>query len=184
MEDITENLPAESGKETEASYGKFKTAGELLRAYNALEGEFTKRSQKLREYEREAAEEAELENKVSALVSEYPAAEEYAEELAQEIANNEKLKGKENRLESALLNVLSRKVRPLDELAKDGKVIEKVLNDEGNREKIINNYLDEIKKRVSPVTLPRGGADPVRTPVKPANIREAGVLALKILENE
>ena len=48
------DIPASSDKNTENSYGKFKTADELLKAYNALESEFTKRSQKLKEYEKKS----------------------------------------------------------------------------------------------------------------------------------
>ena len=40
------SIPADGDKNTETSYGKFKSAEELLKAYNALESEFTKRSQK------------------------------------------------------------------------------------------------------------------------------------------
>ncbi len=38
-------------KKTEVSFGKFKDAESLFRAYNALEAEFTRRSQRLRELE-------------------------------------------------------------------------------------------------------------------------------------
>ena len=38
-------------KEETASYGKFKSSDELLNAYNALEAEFTRRSQRIKELE-------------------------------------------------------------------------------------------------------------------------------------
>ena len=42
---------ARTDEGTAAPYGKFKDAGALLQAYNSLEAEFTRRSQRLRELE-------------------------------------------------------------------------------------------------------------------------------------
>ena len=48
----TAEAEVETGdKKTEVSFGKFKDAKSLLNAYNALEAEFTRRSQRLRELE-------------------------------------------------------------------------------------------------------------------------------------
>ena len=51
---LTQSAGAETDtgdKKTEVSSGKFKDAESLFRAYNALEAEFTRRSQRLRELE-------------------------------------------------------------------------------------------------------------------------------------
>ena len=51
---LTQSAGAEMNtgdKKTEVSFGKFKDAESLFRAYNALEAEFTRRSQRLRELE-------------------------------------------------------------------------------------------------------------------------------------
>lgn len=51
---LTQSAGAEKemgDKKTEVSFGKFKDAESLLGAYNALEAEFTRRSQRLRELE-------------------------------------------------------------------------------------------------------------------------------------
>lgn len=47
-------------KKQEQRYGKFKTAEELLKAYGELEREFTRRAQKLAEYEKSGAEQTDL----------------------------------------------------------------------------------------------------------------------------
>lgn len=52
MKDKTNNHLTEAEIETPSSAGKFKNAEELLKAYNALEAEFTRRSQRLAELER------------------------------------------------------------------------------------------------------------------------------------
>lgn len=181
MEDKTSILSAESDKEKETSFGKFRTAEELLKAYNSLQSEFTKRSQKLAEYEQNNSA-SDWEGKVTEFVSKYPVAEKYADELAQEIAKNENIAEKENCLESALLNVLATKVKSPEEMAADESVIEKVLSAEANREKVINQYLERIKRNASPVTLPKGGAIPVAPPVYAQTIKEAGEIAIKLFE--
>lgn len=171
---------ADNGQEK--SYGKFKSAEELLKAYNALEGEFTKRSQKLSEYEKKSAE-PDWESKVNKFVGKYPIAEKYAEELAGEITKNGNKEIDETCLERALLTVLSSKVKTTDEMAEDENVIDKVLSSEKNRNSIISRYLDGIRKNVPPTTLPKGGAIPVTTPMSARTIRDAGEIAKKILND-
>ncbi len=55
-------IPADGDKKEGTSLGKFNSAEELLKAYTALESEFTKRSQKLKELESRANLQKEGEN--------------------------------------------------------------------------------------------------------------------------
>ena len=178
QEKISQDPAATGDKKTETSYGKFNSAEELLKAYSALESEFTKRSQKLKELEAGRAAE-EKENEVGNFMKKYPIAERYKEELNEEIA---KSAGAEGSFEGALLNVLSRKVKTADEMARDEKVIKKVLSDEDNKEYVINGYLDRIRQNNSYKSLPKGGAIPVAPSYRPRSIKEAGEIAKKILE--
>ena len=175
--------PTDFDNGQQVSYGKFKSAEELLKAYNALQSEFTKRSQLLKEYEKQK-EDRDWENKVESFVEKYPIAERYTKELADEIAHNGKLKDVENGLEKALLSVLSSKVLTADEMAKDEQVIDKVLSDESVKERIIGQYLRDYDAGSLPITLPKGGAIPVTPPLPARNIREAGKIAQKIIETE
>ena len=81
-------IPTTCDKDTETSYGKFKSAEELLKAYNALESEFTKRSQKLKELEK-AIDGKSFADKARDFARKYPIAESYAEEVAREVALTE-----------------------------------------------------------------------------------------------
>ena len=175
--------PAGNENGQEVSYGKFKSAEELLKAYNALQSEFTKRSQILKEYEKKMSG-YDWEGKVSAFVDKYPIAEKYTEELATEIANNGELKDVENGLEKALLSVLSNKVKSVEEMANDENVIDRVLKNETIRERIIDQYLKGFNNDSLPVTLPKGGAIPVTPPLPARNIREAGKIAQQIIESD
>ena len=163
--DVVDNGPKES-------YGKFRSADELLKAYVALESEFTKRSQTLARYEKERAD-SDRENKVKDFFKKYPVAERYADELANAIEHDSLTP------EDALIAVLTKNVRSVDESAGDDKVVDKVLSDPKNRDKVIAEYLSAY--RVDSAPLPRGGAIPVTPPLPVNTIEEAGQVALKIL---
>ncbi len=181
MEEQTNIIPTEGDKENKDSFGKFRTADELLKAYNSLEGEFTKRSQKLKEME-SMSKQTDWEGKVSELINAYPIAEKFSTEIAQEIRENSELIKSESCLEKALLSVLTKNYKTPEQYASDSAVVDKVLSNEENQEKIITNYLSKIKSKQSPVTLPKGGAIPLTPPQKVTSIKEAGELAKKIIE--
>ena len=177
------SFPAEENvtdgdKKTENSYGKFNSAEELLKAYTALESEFTKRSQRLKELET-AAKTAQKKEAVKTLFEKYPVAEQFEKEVNEELA---KSAGAENGYQEALLTVLTRKVKSEDEMARDERVIRKVLSDEENREYVINGYLERIRQNSGVKSLPKGGAIPVAPVYRPRSVKEAGEIAKKILE--
>lgn len=176
-------LPAASDKENMPSFGKFQSAEELLKAYNSLESEFTKRSQKLREYETQApTPKNDWETKVNNLFGKHPVADKYLEEIAKEIADNKDLINDENCLENALIKVLSNKIVSKQDMANDEEVIGMVLEKGENREKVIGQYLESIRINPLPKVLPKaGGAIPL-TPNKPVTLSEAGKIAQKYLE--
>lgn len=94
------------------SYGKFKTAEELLNAYNSLESEFTRRSQRLKELEGQLTERAETDkwtDKVNALTAKYPVARELQSEIAEELKSSDARLEDDNCLERALLGVLAKR---------------------------------------------------------------------------
>lgn len=177
----TNIIPTESDKENKDSFGKFRTVEELLKAYTSLESEFTKRSQKLKEME-SMSKQPDWEGKVSELIKTYPIAERFSAEIAKEIQDNNELIKSDSCLEKALLSVLSKGYKSPEELASDSVVVDRVLSDEQNQEKIITSYLSKIKSKQSPITLPKGGAIPLTPPIKVTTIKEAGELAKKIIE--
>ncbi len=172
---LSENID----KKEENSYGKFKSAEDLLKAYTALESEFTKRSQKLKEYERSVPTARSVEEQAEELVKKYPIASDYAEELAQEVAVSKV--NDNNKLKEALLEVLVKKVKSPAEMARDSEVIDRVLQEESNRDKVINGYLARIHAQQVPTHL-RGGAIPTLPTYQPDSVREAGEIAKQILQ--
>jgi len=183
QEEQTVINPAEADKEKTESFGKFKTAEELLKAYTALEGEFTKRSQRLKELECAQKTTNDWESKVVNLASRFPIAEKFTDELAQEIALDGDAVKKDNCLENALLRVLCRKVKTDEEMACDENVKRKVLSEAENQELIIRQYLDGRRKNSVPATLSKGGSIPAAPAEKPKTLTAAGEMAKKIIEN-
>ncbi|HKL74322.1 MAG TPA: hypothetical protein VJ903_05455 [Clostridia bacterium] len=185
MENVKEQqefLPTQSDKENTPSFGKFRNAEELLKAYNSLESEFTKRSQKLRELEQNVPEKTDWESKVTKLYEKYPQVGNYTDDLVKEISDNKSTLTDENCLENALINVLSKKIVSKQQAASDEEVVNLVLEKEENREKVIESYLEKIRNSPLPKTFPKaGGAIPV-TPNKALSMAEAGRIAQKYLE--
>lgn len=166
----------ESDKKTENSFGKFSTADELLKAYNALESEFTRRSQKLKEFEKNYGENGEKDEKAKESVRQYDIPEEILKEA------EDKAKTQDGKFLTTLVGVLASKVRSTEEMASDKEVIDRVLGEEKNREAVINAYVEQIKRTSAPTTLPKGGAIPTLPARRATSVREAGDIAKAILE--
>ncbi|MBO5773509.1 MAG: hypothetical protein J6R44_01615, partial [Clostridia bacterium] len=103
-------------KESSDSFGKFKTAQELKTAYQNLEQEFTRKSQRLKEVERELEkgrsaqrETDKWTERVKELHAKYPCSQSLGEEITAYVKENKGLMEKENCLETALLHVLAMK---------------------------------------------------------------------------
>ena len=175
-EEQTSAFVAESDQKKEPSFGKFSTLDELVKAYNALESEFTRRSQKLKEYEKANADGGTPEEKKAEWMRKYG----FSEEILDMAAEAAKTQNK--KMEECLLETLSKMPRTVEEMASDEQVIDKVLSNEKNRETVVSAYLRKIKGVNVPPTLPNGGAIPTLTPFRPKSVREAGEIAKEIFE--
>ena len=81
-----------------------------------------------------------------------------------------------------MIGVLAEKVLTPEEMASDQRVVDRVLSEEKNREAVINDYLEKIRRMDAPTTLPRGGALPTLPTRKASSVREAGEIAKAIFE--
>ena len=150
------------------SFGKFKTAQDLKSAYQKLEQEFTRKSQKLKELEgklKEKEEDDKWARKVKDFQTKYPVSQSLGEEIAGYIKENG-LISDEKCLEKALLNVLIQKY--------EGKV--------GNTQ--------VEKERAKPTPKPKdnvphvisSGEVPVAPSPRPLTVKEANKLATERLK--
>lgn len=175
----------------ETSVGKFKDAKSLLEAYNSLQAEFTRRSQKLRELEgalEQKQDKSETvpcqkqcgeneEEAASEFVGRYPKAEGLLDEIKKKAG--EKIT-KEN-LERAYIDILQERERALSD---EDVLSEIALGNEKIKDKVIRKYLKDISGIApSSVLLADSGASFVAAPPKrPKSINEAGELAYELFK--
>ena len=126
---MEENLeqPIENG--SKENFGKFKDAESLLKAYNNLESEFTKKSQKLAMLEteknlieNERNRQAEIERKVDEFVTKFESVKPFSSALKESLTNNENLN-----LETEALKLMSSSYKQAADYAED--------------EEFLNNYI-------------------------------------------
>lgn len=140
---VQTDAPSENAGETTS---RFKTPDELLKAYECLEKEFTKRSQKLKALEKELSEKApsnvayaqnDWQQKVDDFFESRPEIAPFKKEIAEEILKND-LGSNENCLEIAGARVVLNNYKsPKDYLFDEDFVVENVLSNEKIRDRII-----------------------------------------------
>ena len=183
-----------------ASVGKFASSEELLKAYNRLEAEFTKKCQLLKEAERRSEptdvpsdaagsaplyEKDEWEEKVAAFVETYPIAEEYAAEIASILKEDAALATQENCLEVALGKAVAKHYKTPERIIEDETFLERyVYQNDKIRDRVIADYLEGLSPLVgAPRTIPHGGAAAIIPPSRARSIEEAGAMAEKLIKS-
>lgn len=178
-------------KTKSAPCGKFRTPEELLRAYGELEKEFTRRSQRLAEAERQLAEKdapfnpsaEEWKSAVDKFFADIPAAKPFAKEMAKEIISHPELKADRNCLNNALVRVLAASFRTPEQLVSDGQFLrDYVLTSTAVKAAVVDGYLKGLRAGQPPVVMRDGGQFGMTPRKAPKSIEEAGTLFLK--ENE
>lgn len=199
-EKVTQNpevsLPQENGQEpssekgTSTPLGKFANEQELAKAYRALEAEFTRRSQRLRELEKTSdkgdksvlpkeEKSEDWEKKVNNLFTKYPIARTLSAEIEEYIKNNDEIIAQDDCLEYALINILSTTFAGKAEQEQEKSTVQ---DQERVRKEIIAEYIASLNTQ-APKVMPRGGEIPTAPPLKATTIKEAGLLAEKIFNS-
>ena len=173
-------------------FGKFKDAKSLLNAYNALQSEFTRRCQKVKELEREnlllhkehadghsLSEGHEWEKK--AFLEIFPNAEEEYSSLKNTAFDSDGSKGWLGR---AYIKKLTQNYEDkINYLTSLDYVKNAVDNNEELKSQIIKDYLISVENSKPAIRLISGnGMATVSPPSKPKNLADAGDLARQIFE--
>ncbi len=168
------------------SFGKFKNPEELLKAYQELEKEFTKKSQKLSKLEALSDDESQGYDDESFKVAadkffeNTPSAKPFAKDIALKIMEKPELKKDRNCLSVALVQVLIDKFRTPEQLMQDGQFLnDYVLSSSKVKDAIIGAYLKDIRDGQPPATLSGDGLQCVAPSKKIRSIEEAGRMFLK-----
>ncbi len=171
-------------KVEDSSLGKFKNPKELLKAYNELEREFTRRSQRLKELEKSeqlsAESKVDWKEKVDKFFERTPSAKAFAKDIAKKIVDNPDLRKRDDCLEIALNQVLIDNFKTPEQLLGDGQFLDTyVLSSKEIKDKVISQYLKDIGTNTPPTTLMSGGVNIIAPSSRPRSIEEAGRLFLK-----
>ena len=176
----------------EVSFGKFKDAKSLVNAYNSLQAEFTRRSQRLKALEgalekadkdiyspSETRCEESSEAAVATFLKGYPKAESYIAAIKEKVDGDYR----SEKLIGAYAELLQdEKEQAVDE----DKLSELALKSPLVRELVIKNYLKDVagKAPAAVIMADGGGAMVASPPKKPKSVSEAGELAYELFKNK
>ena len=169
--------------------GKFKDVDSLLKAYNNLHSEFTKKCQAFNELKRSQDnndnakplfESENWQQKVDEFLKLRPQAKFFTKQIAEEIASDKILQTQQNSLEIAYSNVLEKENKQLKNNLNTENLLE--LLSEKDKEKIISEYLSKINCESPFLMSSRGGNNIVSSYKKPSSVNEAGEMAKKIFK--
>ena len=199
-ENEAQTQQVKTDNESTASVGKFASSEELLKAYNRLESEFTKKCQQLKEAERRSEpseqpsekegsaplyEKDEWEERVALFLERYPIAEEYGSEMAAILKEDADLAKQENCLDVALGRAVAKHYKKPESIIEDEAFLEKyVYQNDKIRDRVIEDYLAGLSPLAgAPRTIPHGGAAAILPPTRARSIEEAGAMAEKLIKS-
>ena len=178
--EIPEDNKTEIEGEEQSKPKKFKSVEELEKAYESLEKEFTRRSQRLAKLEKEMKQDkvetdAEWKAKVDKFFSENPSAKPFAKQMSDEIIRDNTLRGRSDCLEIALTRVLLEAYRAPKDLATDEDFLkEHILGSDFVKKAVIEGYMKDLREGKPPVLISARGQNTIAPKSKPKTIEEAG----------
>ena len=193
MSNSVHTATADEDLGTADNFGKFKDAKSLLNAYNALQSEFTRRCQKVKELERERAtlkEEqikhsdfSEREWEEKAFLEVFPNTDINVKSLYDEaVLSGDDSKG---RIGRAYIKRLISEYEDKIKYYNSKEFIKNAINQDSEiKNQIIKEYLLAVEGSKPTIKLISGnGVATVSPPSKPKNLAEAGNIARQIFDN-
>lgn len=183
-----ETEPATQPENSESSiYGKFKDAQTLLDAYNSLEAEFTRKSQKLAEIQKKCEENALFSNNDSLenILGDSADLEKYKKEVAEIIDNDNELSNLPNKNLVALKIIKEAERRTADKLNNSEYVDKYIETNDKVKEKIISNYLSSLNETPSAPKVISGNSSNIYFSPSlnmPKTLKDAGEILSKMLK--
>lgn len=178
--------PVSVPENSDKGFGKFSSGEELLKAYESLEKEFTKRSQRLKDVEAVLKKESEktLQTQaVEAFKLKYPEADLDMDEIVSIASGISDDRSYESKLESALIDVMRRDFRSRSSYENDAEfLVNATLNNPEARSRVFNRVIGDVR-RPSARLAGKGGETPMITPSRASNLQEASAMAEAYLNN-
>lgn len=174
------------------SLGKFKNVDELLKAYNSLQSEFTKKCQSLNEVlkKKEEIDNAcktpiyesnDWQTQVDNFLKRCPQAKDFSKQIAELVISDKDLICNQNSLELAYGKVMEKENSRLNNLLNDKDYLIQTL-DQQDREKIVKDYLNRINNNVPSLMNSKNGNNVMASYKRPNSVGEAGEMAKKLFK--
>ena len=179
---IEEEMPTGEA-ERGVPIGKFKSVDDLVKAYDNLQKEFTRKSQRLAEMEKRQAEpqEQKEEDALATFLSKNQEAVVYAEELRSRVQNDES--HSEQAYDRAWATLLYEKLTAKDKTT-EPIVQNLILKDDEIQNLVIKNYMKQLQKQQIPFVMSSNSGERVTKTVapKPDSFEEAKRVAIDLLK--
>lgn len=190
--DVGFDFASYENRESSPNLGKFKSVDELIKAYNNLQSEFTKKCQSYNELLKEqnkvdnveitpAYEKEDWQCVVDGFLQNHPNAKTFSKEIAEIISSDKDLISNQNSLEIAYGRVLEKENARLNNLVNDEEYIFNKITDK-TKEKILKEYLNSVNSNSPFLMNSKGGNNVVTSYKKPISVSEAGEMAKKIFK--
>ncbi len=189
--EIIEQLEAEpennSVNSESSMYGKFKDAQTLLEAYNSLQAEFTRKSQKLAEFQKKEEENAIFSNNDSLenILNDTVDKEKYKKEVTEILENNNDLSNLPNKNQIAFKIIKEAERKTAENLNNQDYVDKYIESNEKIKEKIISNYLSSLNNvSTAPKVISGNSSNIYFSPSLelPKTLKDAGEILTKMLK--
>ncbi len=186
LQDVEPNM---SEAERGVPIGKFKRVEDLFEAYNNLQAEFTRKSQRLAALEKEKTIEQTDEQKaqegLDLFLSKNQEAVLYAEELKARVEQDESLQKEKDPYGMAWASLLYEKLAGPN-MAQEPLVKNLILKDKELKNLVIENYVEQIKKQNTPVVMSSNSGERVTKVVapKPDSFEQAKKVVLDMFSNQ
>lgn len=190
------NLEPENNQEVDSNlsenqegsmFGKFKDARSLLNAYNSLQSEFTRKSQKLSEFQKEYEENANFKTykTIDDFVNSTTDSDKYKKEITEILVNDSEINNLPNKYQVAYKIIKEAENKFADNLNSQEFLDKYIINNENIKNQIINNYLSTINNiSTTPKVISGNSANIYFSPNtdKPKTLKEAGEIFTKMLK--
>ena len=178
---VATQIEEKAGLSDGSPIGKFKDVNMLLSAYNSLQAEFTKKCQKLAEYEKKqdntqvpCFDRENWQDSVNDFFTKNPEARELGEEIAQTLSSDKTLALGQSPLYEAYNNILKKKCAENNDFLNDGdKIVDYVLKNEDLVGRLIAKFTESIPKTPTLISSKRSSAEVLTPTNKPKNLDEA-----------
>lgn len=168
-------------------YGKFKDAQTLLEAYNSLQAEFTRKSQKLSEIQKELNDNAlfSKSDSIDEILKDSTDLEKYKKEVTEILDNDKDLSNLPNRNHVAFKIIKEAERRTANTLNNQDYIDKYIENNEILKQKILSKYLSSLNETSSAPKVISGNSSNIYFSPSlnmPKTLKDAGDILTKMLK--